>query len=179
MFFLVFIPLEAENTTLSLAPTPKFGAGVNHGNECLINNVANAGFNTPRKLLMGFIKDALYSNKKKIFLGFIFAMILLYAVIFISRDLSKNFSDNINYFIFISGALLVAGIGRILQEREIIFGHANFYYFIAGLSALVNTAVIPFFYKEWNLSWWYFHIVILIAELIIFWGIIKIQKENV
>lgn len=124
-----------------------------------------------------FIKEALYDNKKKIFFGSIFAMVLLYAAVFLSQDLSKNLADSINYFIFISGVFLIAGISRLLQAREMIFGHMNFYYFIAGLSMLVNAAIIPFFYKEWNLSWWYFHIVILIAELIIFWGMVKDKKR--
>lgn len=120
-----------------------------------------------------FIKEALYDNKRKIFFGFIFAMLLLYATMFLSWDLSRKFSDSINYFIFVSGVFLIAGIGKLFQAREMIFGHAHFYYFIAGLSMLVNAAIIPFFYKEWNLSWWYFHIVILAAELAIFWGMVK------
>lgn len=129
-------------------------------------------------LLLLFIKsyipeDFLYVRRRAILLYVALALFGWFITLMFIPTLSEMFSLYVDHAIFFSGVFLVAGIYALMKERAILRCYALFPYLVAGLSLLVNVTIIPFFYKEWNMVWWYFHIVILCAETVIFIGILK------
>lgn len=120
-----------------------------------------------------FLEGFLYAHKRTISLYVALALFGWFIAIALVPALSLAFSSYVDYAIFFSGVFLVAGIYALLKESAVLKCYAFFPYLVAGLSMLISIAIIPFFYKEWNMVWWYFHIIILCAEIIIFIGILK------
>jgi len=50
---------------------------------------------------------------------------------------------------------------------------------VISFSILINTGIIPFFYEEWNILWWYFHLLVLISFSIILIGFLRSDKYNI
>ncbi|MBI3671770.1 PAS domain S-box protein [Candidatus Azambacteria bacterium] len=73
------------------------------------------------------------------------------------------------FFISISVLFFVS---QYIKVRKLLLA-----YLYTGFSILVSVSIIPFFYKEWGLLWWYFHIVIISGFLIIWIGLIA-GKNN-
>lgn len=119
------------------------------------------------------IGDFVYNNRGKILIFCASAMILLFTFLIFFIELADIFYKYIDLFTFVSGALVFVGTVGFLKKRAAMIGYTSFPYLVAGLSILINAAIIPFFYKEWNIVWWYFHISILLTEIIIFVGILQ------
>lgn len=124
-------------------------------------------------LPVNYAGDFIYNNKRKILVFCALTMILGFISLLFSIGLTDKFYKDVNDFIFLSGVLLLVGAIGFLKKRARMAEYVSFPYLIAGLTVLVNAAIIPFFYKEWNVVWWYFHIVIFLAEIVIFIGILK------
>lgn len=73
-------------------------------------------------------------------------------------------------FFLVSSLLLV----KKYDEKETVLTR----YLIIGFSILVNSAIIPLFYTEWALSWWYFHLVFLAGFGAILAGLIKSRESE-
>lgn len=121
----------------------------------------------------GSITDFFYNYRKKIVYFVALFSAIKIILFFSSSGFAEEFVKYINLFIFLSGVLMFAGVMRILKMRATMAECKIYSYLVVGLSVLINAAIIPFFYKEWNVLWWYFHMIILIAELIIFIGILR------
>lgn len=119
------------------------------------------------------LENFLYTHKRTISLYIALALFGWFITLALIPALSLVFSTYVDNAIFLSGVFLVLGIYALLKERAVLRCYAFFSYLVAGLCMLVSVAIIPFFYKEWNMVWWYFHIIILFAEIIIFIGILK------
>lgn len=129
-------------------------------------------------LLLLFVRSArfeefLYRNRRGITRSIALALFVWFVLLVSFNELSAYFSTNVDYATATSGILVVVGIYAMVREHRSFVCYASFSYLIAGLSVMVNATIIPFFYKEWNVLWWYFHIVILCAGLIIFFGILR------
>lgn len=72
----------------------------------------------------------------------------------------------------LTGILFIGAIMKLVNQYR-LSPNKFALYFILGLAILVNTSIIPFFYEEWNLSWWYFHIVLLLGFGVIAYGMVN------
>lgn len=124
-------------------------------------------------LPVGFAENFFYIHKKKIIIFCASILIFWFIFLLISPEFVILFFKYVNLFTFLSGILLFLGIVALFKKNNEIIQYTSFYYLIAGLSILLNAAIIPFFYKEWNMVWWYFHTIIFFAAIIIFIGILK------
>jgi len=52
------------------------------------------------------------------------------------------------------------------------------FYFAAGFGVLVSIGIIPLFYEEGNIIWWYFHLVFIIGFTLILTGLIKDKSKD-
>lgn len=121
----------------------------------------------------GFADNLFYNHKKKIIISCISILILWFIFLLTFSGFAMLFFKYVNLFVFLSGVLLILGIVALLKKREEISQYTSFIYLIFGLSILLNIVIIPFFYKEWNIVWWYFHAIILFSGIVIFIGILK------
>lgn len=119
------------------------------------------------------LENFLYARRRAIPLYIALALFGWFITLAFVPALSLAFSTYVDNAIFLSGVFLVLGIYALLKESAVLRCYAFFPYLVAGLCMLISIAIIPFFYKEWNMVWWYFHIIILFAEIIIFIGILK------
>lgn len=121
----------------------------------------------------GFAKNFFYKNRKKILVLSALALILWFIFYVFSIEASKSIFDNINSYIFLSSIFLLIGLVAIFKERGRLSEYKSFNYLIAGLGMFLNAAIEPLFYKEWNVLWWYFHLILVFAGFVIFAGILK------
>lgn len=127
----------------------------------------------------GLAKNLFYDHRKSIMYCCVFGILAWFVLLLASPGLSLLLFEQVNVVVFLSGILLVSGIVALLIKRTEICHHTSSAYLVAGLSVLANAMIIPFFYKEWNIVWWYFHLVILCGEIIVFIGILKkSDKKN-
>lgn len=129
-------------------------------------------------LPMEEFSDIVYKNKFRILLILAFLFVSSSLFWLLTPEITAMFERNVNAFSLATGILLfiliVSFFGR---TRE--FKNPLLFYTTIGLAILLNVVVIPFFdYNEWNLIWWYLHLIFLVAFTLIFIGVIRGQAKS-
>ncbi len=112
---------------------------------------------------------------------FIVSQVLIwgfFSAILFSTDFAHVVEESIAIPTAATTLLIIGSIFHLIQQYK-LSPHIYIYRTIIGLSVLANIGIIPFFYEEMNVLWWYFHMVILVSFLLMAYGImIKWSSET-
>lgn len=116
------------------------------------------------------LTDIVYKRRKLIlfvltilFFGFIASLLIFVSFV-------RLLSFYLDFFILFTGIFLLLSAIFLIRRYSATW-HGALIYLIATLSIFINAAIIPFFYNEWNVLWWYFHFVILAGLIVVLSGI--------
>jgi hypothetical protein len=118
-----------------------------------------------------------YLNRKNILTALI-AFLVAYPLFILSTPpFVEIISTSINVLTFATAILFGIDVAfltnKYLQTKSVVL-----YYLIIGFAILINTGIAPLYYQEWNLMWWYFHLVTLIGYIVILIGLNKSDKYD-
>ena len=123
-------------------------------------------------------KDILFKNHAKIFVAFAASTLLGFFALMLFPVLTKNLVAIVDIVTAATGLLFLLSIIFFVQQY-LRYKKSLLLYLVSGLAIVLNTAIIPFFYQEWNLLWWYFHFVFLVGFMVIWMGLIINQRKEV
>lgn len=123
------------------------------------------------------IKNIVFRFRSEIFLitTLVYSIILFSLLMF--PQVTGKLNELIDFFIGLTGIFFFILIVFLLQEyREV---KSKFIInLIIGLLILINAIIINFFDYDWNLLWWYTHIIILFGFLVILTGLLRSHKQS-
>lgn len=129
-------------------------------------------------ILLGLIfplpgwQEDIFKHKGKIIFAVTAFLVLSFILLISLAPLAGLLEEIVNITIGATGLFFaVSLIFLIRQYRR--NPHPLLFYLIMGLSVLLNSAIIPLFYTEWGLLWWYFHLTFLIGFGCITVGLMK------
>jgi PAS domain S-box-containing protein len=120
---------------------------------------------------------AIYLIKQKIFRGLVIGLLLATVLLVSLPALTKSLEATINIPIGLTGLLFFISLISLLRKYREGPGTLSFYLILA-FAVLINSGLIPFFYKEWDFLWWHFHLVILLGFVLILRGLEFSQLEE-
>jgi len=122
-------------------------------------------------------KDRVYKNRVRIFVTL--AVTLLVGLI--SLLAFPGFAENINVDLVAVGptALFFTILSLFFLREYRKNPNTLLLYITLSFGVLINSAIIPFFYEEWNILWWYFHFTFLLGFLLILYGFTRHQAKGV
>ena len=83
----------------------------------------------------------------------------------------------VDLFIILTGILtFITLLFLIVKYRE--KKNTLLAYLIIAFSIFLNAAIIPIFYEEWNIVWWYFHAVFSASFIVILIGLKAVRKQE-
>jgi len=114
----------------------------------------------------------IYKNKRRIVSGVGVALFAIYFLLLIYPNIATMAMNTARIF----GAL--AAIPLLLSIAFLIGAYARtknifLLYTIIGISILLNISVVPFFYEQWSVLWWFGHLVYFSTFLVMLAGLIK------
>ena len=141
------------------------------------------GFFAGSILLLGLafplarLKDKIYRYRSEIFLSTTLIYLIILFSLALFPGLAERLNELINFFIGVTGIFFFILIVFLVQQyRE---AESKFLLnFIIGLIILINGIIINFFDYDWNLLWWYTHVVILLGFLVIFLGLLRVREQE-
>jgi len=146
---------------------PAFG----WGNEALFDISEHYGLFLASLLLWGLvipfseqIKERIYQARSKIFLGLNAVVLIGFASLFFLPPLAEALFSWANFFIGLTGISFFLLLIKLLTQKEDSFFTSSL---PKALVLLVAATLPPLFYREWNITWWYFHILELGALLLL------------
>lgn len=114
----------------------------------------------------------IYKNRLKIFSGAIFSLFAFFVFLMLfplASDVLKNFSGVANVFMGAIFFLVLVFLLLKLQKRTNPFD----FYLLLAFSVLSNLVAVSLFAEEWNVIWWYFHLIFLVGFGLVFLAVIK------
>lgn len=94
-----------------------------------------------------------------------------FVVTFVSTTITNLLAQTIAVPIVLTGILFLGGLIKLVQQYTL--DHNRFIvHIILGISVILNNAIVPFFYQEWNATWWYFHFILGLSFLVASLGIL-------
>lgn len=152
--------------------------------ELLFDVFEHTGFFLGSLLLLGLSssfaswKEGIYRKRLKIIVGIIATTIAYFIFIMGTPPIAEYIGSKLDIIIGLSAVcFFLSAIMLLLKYRASM--NDLILCFIVGLSILVNIGIIPFFYEEWNILWWYFHILVLVSFLVILVGFLRSNKYNI
>ncbi len=123
-------------------------------------------------------KEGIYKKRLKIVTGVIAATVAYPIFILGTPPIAEYIGRNLDIITGVTSLFFLLSVVVLLLRYK---KHASglVLYIIVSLSMLINTGIIPFFYEEWNILWWYFHIIALVSFLIILIGFLRSDKYNI
>lgn len=112
------------------------------------------------------LREVLYQHRVKIFFGWAVFLLATFITLVLFPPLTEMLERLVDLFIGMTVLLIIVTLIFMLISYQRNRSSLLFY-LIIGLAILVNSAIIPFFYREWNFLWWYFHFTFLLPFLII------------
>lgn len=125
------------------------------------------------------LDDWLFRHKK----GLVFELIMLSVLIFIFLPAGfpariNNFSHYIDFAVVAPTGLLLLITLSFLIKKYMETASELLFYLIISFAVLINAAIVPLFYEEWGVLWWYFHFVFILSFAIILTGILSGQRSK-
>lgn len=124
------------------------------------------------------IEDAFYKYHK----FFLYGILLVFLMFFISVLSLPSWADFLARYVnlpvgvtslaFFLNALFIFGAHDFKKKRNPLS-----LYLMSGLFILANVGIIPFFYEEWNVLWWFFHFIFVIGYLLILIGLLRTKGD--
>ena len=140
---------------------PSFG----WGNEELFDISEHYGLFLASLVLWGLvipfsdkIKEKIYLARIKFFLALFFLLLAGFVSLFLLPPFVEALFQSVNVFIGLTGISFFFLAIILLTRKE-----RNFFttQFPIPLALGVTISIAPFFYQEWNLIWWFFHLLFL------------------
>ncbi len=151
-------------------------------NEIIFDVTEHYGLFLGSLILIGIIlpiekwRDGAYKNRAKIFFGLAFLLLISFIALVFLPDFAEGLEGLVNIFTGLTGILFVICLIFLIKIYAET-GTVLLLHLILGFSILINTAIIPFFYREWNVLWWYFHLVFFLGFIVILLGLLKGREE--
>lgn len=105
--------------------------------------------------------------------------IFLFFVIAISLQPVSVVLDKLIYLPVILTCILFLGAVVKLLRRYAVDHNKFILYIILGISVLLNATIIPFFDKEWDAMWWYFHFILALSFAVASFGMITMWIQEI
>ncbi|MBI5046104.1 MAG: PAS domain-containing protein [Candidatus Niyogibacteria bacterium] len=136
---------------------PAFG----WGGEELFDISEHYGFFLASLLLYGLIvpfsdriKEKIYQGRMKIFIGANLLLLIGFVLLFFLPSFAGTAFRSINFFIGFTVINFLLLLFMLFARKEDSFFASP----LLNVLALLTVATLtPFFYREWNLVWWYYH----------------------
>ncbi len=119
------------------------------------------------------LSGRIYKRRVVILLITIALALCWLATIVFAPIITGRIAANIDTFTIIPTGILFAILTLLFIEKFYEKPNTLFVYMVASLAVLINTGIIPLFYQEWNVVWWYFHLVLLAGFGLILIGLIR------
>ena len=118
------------------------------------------------------LQEKIYRFRMSIFIVLTLMLFIGFAALFIFPAFLGFLTAFINLAIVLTGFLFFCALLFLLKiyhkTKNILL-----IYMVSGFGILINSGIIPLFYKEWNVLWWYFHITFLSGFLVILFGVLR------
>jgi len=152
-------------------------------NEAIFDVTEHYGLFLGSLIFLGLImplagyKDSIYKNRLKIFGVLAIGLLLFFISLVVFSGFAKALESTIDIPTALTGLLFfISTIFLLNKYRQ--NPNTLLFYIILGFAVLINSAIIPFFYEEWNMLWWYFHLTFLTGFAIILFGLAKSKKTE-
>lgn len=119
----------------------------------------------------------IYKNRLRVFVALNAFLVSFFVILATLPRFAAFLAGSSDFFIGSTGVLLLAVIFLLAdqyQQNKSIF----LFFLMAGCATLINVGIMPFFYYEWNVLWWYFHLVFIMGFSIILIGLVKSHKKT-
>ncbi|MBI5742831.1 MAG: HAMP domain-containing protein [Candidatus Niyogibacteria bacterium] len=123
------------------------------------------------------IPEIVVRNRLRVVAGAVLAFwVFLFALSYLP-NIAQVLVSTTDILIALSGLAILASL--VIVIRQYLRQNQDFViYEIAGLAILINSAIIPFFYKEWMICWWYWHLVVLAGFASLAFGVFYAEKQG-
>lgn len=118
------------------------------------------------------LQEKIYRFRMSIFVALTLMLFIGFATLFIFPAFPDFLTAYINLAIVLTGFLFFCALlflFKIYHKTKNIL----LVYMVFGFGILINSGIIPLFYREWNVLWWYFHVVFLSGFLVILFGVFR------
>lgn len=123
------------------------------------------------------IENFFYAYHKIFLRGLLAFFIIFFTLVIVLPPMAEFLEAHVDLPIGITGATFF------LNAVFIFFSH-NFkkersqlsVFFVIGFLILTSAGIVPFFYEEWNITWWFFHIIFIVGFVLMLLGLKK-QKS--
>ncbi|MCR4283714.1 MAG: hypothetical protein NUV64_00140 [Parcubacteria group bacterium] len=123
-------------------------------------------------------REDIYNKRSKIIAGFIAATVAYPIFILGTPPIAEYIGSKLDIITGLTAiSFLISALILLVRYKDAITN--LILCLIVSFSILINIGIIPFFYEEWNIVWWYFHILTLVAFLIILTGLLRTDKYRI
>jgi len=123
-------------------------------------------------------KEWIYNNRSKIITGVVASTIAYPIFILGTPPIAEYIGSKLDIITGLTSVFFLLSIFVLLSKYRKQASSLTLYLSVS-FAMLINTGIIPFFYEEWNIVWWYFHILTLISFLVLLVGLLKGDKYNI
>lgn len=93
-----------------------------------------------------------------------------------SQKLAGSLAQIIDLPTLLTGAVFFMAVMFLILRYSLERNWFDFFLTL-GISIMTTTAVIPLIYEEWNIIWWLFHVVIIVAFFLVFIGLFFVEVD--
>lgn len=122
-------------------------------------------------------EEFLFKNRLKVFFTLNIFLILFFVLLAVFPLFASLLAAVIDIFIGSTGILLLVVIFLFADQFE-QSKSAFLFFLMIGCAILINIGIMPFFYHEWNVLWWYFHLVFILGFSVILLGLARSHKKD-
>ncbi len=117
-------------------------------------------------------KDFVFKNKTVILYCLLLAVAFFVVSMLIFDSVAVFLNQYIDYFVFLTAvSFLLLSIFSFRKFKQ--YKNKMYFYLSLGFAVLINAGVAPFLYEDWNIFWWYFHLIFLFGFLFVLFGLLK------
>lgn len=122
-------------------------------------------------------KLKIYNNRRIILMILAAFLWAGFASLVIFHGAAEFLYEIVDFFIALTSVLILITLSFLIfkyREQKSTF----LIYLIIAFSILLNAGLIPLFYKEWNIVWWYFHAIFSTSFVVILIGLKAARKQE-
>src|SRR3990167_8760331 len=122
-------------------------------------------------------KLKIYNNRRIILMGLAAFLWAGFASLVIFPETAEFLYEIVDFFVALTSVLILITLSFLIfkyrEQKSILL-----VYLIIAFSILLNAGLIPLFYKEWNIVWWYFHAIFSASFVVILIGLKAVRKQE-
>lgn len=122
-------------------------------------------------------KPKIYNNRKIVLMGLAAFLWASFASLVVFPGAAEFLYKIVDLFIILTSVLILITLSFLVfkyreQKSSLLI------YLIIAFSILLNVGLIPLFYKEWDIVWWYFHAIFSASFVVILIGLKAVRKQE-